>query len=182
MDEVVTLTLYYREDDHLKRLMLNDAEAAELDRLWDDMHFVSQDALALVDAYEQLWQYATQDADPSAFTPMKDGIMQRADEFRKKLLTTEPVHVQAVLELADKAWRRPLSATEKTQLTSLYQRLREQGLTHDAAIRMMIARIFVTPAFLYRSERPAAELSRLRCLIPNWPRDSVTSCGHPCRR
>ncbi len=156
VDEVVTLTLYYREDDHLKRLMLNDAEAAELDRLWDDMHFVSQDALALVDAYEQLWQYATQDADPSAFTPMKDGIMQRADEFRKKLLTTEPIHVQAVLELADKAWRRPLSATEKTQLTSLYQRLREQELTHDAAIRMMIARIFVTPAFLYRSERPSA--------------------------
>ena len=78
VDEVVTLTLYYREDDHLKRLMLNEAETAELDRLWDDMHFVSQDALALVDAYEQLWQFATQDADPSAFTPMRDGIMQRA--------------------------------------------------------------------------------------------------------
>lgn len=156
VDEVVTLTLYYREDDHLKRLMLNESEAAELDRLWDDMRFVSQDALSLVDAYEQLWQYATQDADPSAFTPMKDGIMQRADEFREKLLTTQPIHIQAVLELANKAWRRPLSASEKTQLTSLYQRLRDQELSHDAAIRMMIARIFVTPAFLYRSERPAA--------------------------
>ena len=84
-------------------------ETAELDRLWDDMHFVSQDALALVDAYEQLWQFATQDADPSAFTPMRDGIMQRADEFRKLMKDTEPVHLQAVLDFADRAWRRPLS-------------------------------------------------------------------------
>src|SRR5690606_19322434 len=33
VDEVVTLTLFYREDEHLKRLMLDDAQAAHLDRL-----------------------------------------------------------------------------------------------------------------------------------------------------
>ena len=156
VDEVVTLTLYYREDDHLKRLMLNDMETAELDRLWDDMHFVSQDALALVDAYDQLWQFATQDADPSAFTPMRDGIMQRADEFRKLMKDTEPVHVQAVLEFADRAWRRPLSDSERDQLKQLYQKLREQELSHDAAIRMLLARVFVTSAFLYRGEHAQA--------------------------
>ena len=152
VDEVVTLTLYYREDDHLKRLMLSDSETAELDRLWDDMHFVSQDPLALVDAYEQLWQFATQDADPSAFTPMKDGIMQRADEFRKLMKDTEPVHVQAVLDFANRAWRRPISEAERDQLTKLYRKLREQELSHDAAIRMLLARVFVTSAFLYRGE------------------------------
>ncbi|MCA9011555.1 MAG: DUF1587 domain-containing protein, partial [Planctomycetaceae bacterium] len=128
VDEVVTLTLYYREDEHLQRLMLNDVETAELNRLWDDMHFVSRDALALVDAYEQLWQFATQDADPSAFTPMREGIMQRADEFRKLLQDTEPVHVQAVLDFADQAWRRPVSESEREQLTQLYQKLRSQEL------------------------------------------------------
>lgn len=153
VDEVVTLTLYYREDDHLKRLMLNEAETAELDRLWDDMHFVSQDALALVDAYEQLWQFATQDADPSAFTPMRDGIMQRAEVFRKLMKETEPVHVQAVLDFANQAWRRPISESERDQLTKLYHKLREQELSHDAAIRMLLARVFVTSAFLYRGER-----------------------------
>jgi hypothetical protein len=153
VDEVVTLTLYYREDHHLKRLMLSDAEAGELDQLWDDMHFVSQDALALVDAYEQLWQFATQDADPSAFTPMREGILQRADEFRKQLIAAEPVHIDAVLKLADQAWRRPLTDDERTQLTRLYHRLREQELSHDAAIRLLIARVFVTPAFLYRGEQ-----------------------------
>ncbi len=152
VDEVVTLTLYYREDDHLKRLMLNGAETAELDRLWEDMHFVSQAPLALVDAYDQLWQFATQDADPSAFTPMHEGILQRADEFRKLLKDTEPLHVQAVLDFANRAWRRPLSYSDREQLALLYQKLREQELSHDAAIRMLLARVFVTSAFLYRGE------------------------------
>lgn len=152
VDEVVTLTLYYREDDHLRRLMLTDAEAAELNRLWDDMHFLGKDALALVDAYDQLWQFATQDADPSAFTPMRDGILLRAAEFRQLMKETEPVHVQAVIELADRAWRRPVSDTEREQLTHLYHKLREQELSHDASIRLMLARVFVTSAFLYRGE------------------------------
>ncbi len=152
VDEVVTLTLYYREDEHLQRLMLNDAETAELDRLWEDMHFVSQDPLALVDAYDQLWQFATQDADPSAFTPMHEGILQRADEFRKLLKDTEPVHVQAVLDFANRAWRRPISESDRDQLAQLYHKLREQELSHDAAIRMLLARVFVTSAFLYRGE------------------------------
>jgi len=156
VDEVVTLTLYYREDDHLKRLMLNEAQAAELDRLWDEMHFVSQDALALVDAYEQLWQFATQDADPTAFTPMRDGIMQRAEEFKALQLKTEPVHLQAVFDFADRAWRRPVSATERVQLTNLYAKLRGQELSHEAAVRMLIARVLVTPAFLYRGEHASA--------------------------
>jgi hypothetical protein len=50
--------------------MLTPAETAELERLWSELHYVSQDAFKLVDAFEQLWQFATQDADPSAFTPM----------------------------------------------------------------------------------------------------------------
>lgn len=152
VDEVVTLTLYYREDHHLIRLMLDETQTAELEQLWDEMHFVSQDALALVDAYEQLWQFATQDADPSAFTPMREGIMQRADQFRKRLLETEPVHVQAVLDFAARAWRRPLSSLEQEQLRTLYQKLRKQDLSHDAAVRLLLARVLVTPSFLYRGE------------------------------
>ena len=61
VDEVVTLTLFHREDEHLSRLMLDDAQKAKLDRLWDELRFVSRDALTLVDAFEQIWQYATQD-------------------------------------------------------------------------------------------------------------------------
>ncbi len=152
VDEVVTLTLYYREDDQLKHLMLDDEQVAELDKLWEELHFVSQDALLLVDAYEQLWQFATQDADPSAFTPMREGIMHRAEQFRNRMIDAEPTHLQSVLSFAERSWRRPLSSLEKQQLNDLYAKLRIEELSHDAAIRLLLSRVLVAPAFLYRGE------------------------------
>ena len=105
-----------------------------------------------MDAFEQLWQFATQDADPSAFEPLREPIKMHAAEFRQRLLDTEPRHIDAVLEFADRAYRRPLSDVEKTQLHVLYSQLRTQGLPHDDAIRLMLARVMVTPSFLYRTE------------------------------
>jgi Protein of unknown function (DUF1592)/Protein of unknown function (DUF1588)/Protein of unknown function (DUF1587)/Protein of unknown function (DUF1585)/Protein of unknown function (DUF1595) len=152
VDEVVTLTLYYREDHHLSRLMLDDADSARLERLWRDMHFVSQDALMLVDAYEQLWQYATQDADPSAFEPLREPIKRRAQEFRDELIAAEPAQIQAVIELADQAYRRPITVPERKSLRKLYDQLRVDELPHDAAVRMLLARVLISSAFLYRAE------------------------------
>lgn len=154
VDEVVTLTLYYREDNHLRRLMLDDAQAAEIDQLWAELHYVSQDPLKLVDAFEQLWQFATQDADPSAFTPMREPIKQHAEEFRKLLVKTQPAHLDAVLKFAENAYRRPLTDTEKGELRELYRKLRAEDLPHERAIRLTLARVLVAPAFLYRAEQP----------------------------
>jgi hypothetical protein len=154
VDEVVTLTLNYREDDHLRRLMLDDAQSAQLDRLWEELHYVSQDALKLVDAFEQLWQFATQDADPSAFTPMREPIKRRAEAFRQKLLATEPAHLTAVLSFAEQAYRRPLLPAEQKELGNLYGKLRNETIAHADAIRLLIARVLLSPAFLYRGEAP----------------------------
>lgn len=155
VDEVVTLTLYYREDDHLRRLMLDNAQTAELDKLWAELHYVSQDALKLVDAFEQLWQFATQDADPSAFTPMREPIKQRAEQFKKLLFETQPAHLDAVLKFAELAYRRPLTSAESAELRTLYDKLRREELPHDQAVRLTLARVLVSPAFLYRAEQPA---------------------------
>ncbi len=156
VDEVVTLTLYYREDDQLRRLLLDDAQAAELERLWAELHFVSHSPLKLVDAFEQLWQFATQDADPSAFTPMREPIKQRAAVFHTELVAAEPKQLEAVVNFAAQAWRRSLTRGEKDALRTLYRKFRAQELSHDAAIRMTLARVFVAPAFLYKFEQPAA--------------------------
>ena len=155
VDEVVTLTLYHREDEQLKRLMLDDAQAAALDRMWDELHFVSESPLKQVDGFEQLYQFATQDAKPAAFEPMREPIMRAADTFRKRLIETEPKHVQAVLHFAGQAWRRALNDAEKNELRALYEKLRKQELPHAAAVRMLIARVLVAPAFLYRGENAA---------------------------
>ena len=154
-DEVVTLTLFYREDEQLKRLMLNKEQIAEIDRLWEELRFISEAPLKQVDVFEQLWQFATQDADPKAFAPLREPIYRDAELFKQQQLAAEPMHVQASLDFATRAWRRPLSDAEQAELRSLYQKLRKQDLPHAAAVRMLIARVLVAPAFLYRGEKVA---------------------------
>jgi hypothetical protein len=156
VDEVVTLTLFYREDDHLVRLMLDDAQRQQLDRLWDELHYVSHDAIALVDAYAQLMEYATQDADPKVFEPLRGPIHERAAACRQRLIATEPRHLEALLAFAARAYRRPLTTAVRGDIQGLYEKLRSQDISHDEAFRLTLARILVAPAFLYKVERPGA--------------------------
>ena len=158
VDEVVTLTLFHREDDHLKRLMLDERQAAQLDRLWDELYFVSQEPLKLVVALEQISEFATQDRPDlvTAFKPLVKPINDRADAFRQRLVATEPAHVKAVLEFADLAWRRPLTDPEQQGLRGLYQQLRDSEIPHEEAIRLTLARVLTSPSFLYRREQPAS--------------------------
>lgn len=156
VDEVVTLTQFHREDDALVRLMLDDTEKAQLEALWSDLHFVTEDALTQVDAFEQIYQFATQDADPKVFEPLREPIRRAAERFREERANAEPRHLEAVLEFADRAWRRPLGDDERTALRALYPTLREEGLSHEDAIRLMIARVLIAPAFLYHREIPGS--------------------------
>ncbi len=153
VDEVVTLTLFHREDRQLSRLLLNAAQTAHLDRLWDQLYFLSRAPLVQVDVFDQLWQYATQDADPSKFEPLRQPILDRAAAFRRQLVAAEPKHLDAVVAFANRAYRRPITADETVELRALYARLRQQELPHDEAIRLTLARVLVGPAFLYRTEK-----------------------------
>ena len=157
VDEVVTLTLFYREDDYLKQLMLDDQQAAELDRLWDELYYVSQEPLKMVVAFEQISEFATQDRPDlvKALAPMRRGIKDRADAFHRRLLKSEPAHVNAVVEIADGAWRRPLTDVQRQELSVFYDRLRDSEISHEQAIRLLMARVLTSPAFLYKLEQPA---------------------------
>ncbi len=152
VDEVVTLTLFHREDEPLCRLMLDDAERARLDRLWSELHFVSYDALTLVDAFAQLMEYATQDSDPKLFEPYRKPIYDRAAAFRQELIDAEAPQLDALVKFAARAFRRPLADPETIQLRQLYQKLRDEQLPHDEAFRFTLAKLLVSPEFLYRAE------------------------------
>jgi hypothetical protein len=154
VDEVVTLTLYHREDHHLSRLMLTDAERRDLDRMWDELLFVSRAAFTQVDAFKQLMEYATQDGDPSLFEPLRQPLQAAANALRRRLADSEPRHLEAVLRFAGQAYRRPTTAAERGELTALYRRLRAEEVPHEEAIRLTLARVLIAPAFLYKLERP----------------------------
>ncbi|HYZ83168.1 MAG TPA: DUF1592 domain-containing protein [Bryobacteraceae bacterium] len=71
--------------------------------------------------------------------------------FERLRAEAEPVHVEALLKFAAKAYRRPLSGTDRDDLLSFYRLLREKsGLTHEEAIRDSLVRVLMSPNFLYR--------------------------------
>ncbi|MBE2285612.1 MAG: DUF1592 domain-containing protein [Prosthecobacter sp.] len=144
VDEVVTLTLFHREDEPLRRLMLSKAESSELDRLWDELLFVSEAPLKQVDVFEQLFQFATQDAKPSAFEPMREPILKAAAKFKAQQKAAIEPQKAAVLAFAEKAWRRPLTEKEISGLRAFDPRL-------------MLVRVLTSPAFLYRGEKVPAK-------------------------
>jgi len=156
VDEVVTMTLFFREDEYLQRLMLDEQQRAELDRLWDELLYVAQEPIALTVSFEQIYEFATQDRPDlvKAFGPMRESINARGDKFRERLIQTEPAHVQGVLEFTERAWRRPVTEEEQAELKQLYAELRKSDIPHEAAIRLTIARVLTAPAFLYRLEQP----------------------------
>jgi hypothetical protein len=80
VDEVVTLRLYYREDEPLRRLILNPQQTEELDRLWAELNFIAQVPIKQVAAFEQIYQFATQDRPDlvNDFEPLRGPIMQAA--------------------------------------------------------------------------------------------------------
>ncbi len=153
IDEVVTLSLFHREDEPLARLMLDDRERADLDRLWVELHFVAQDAFTTVDAYAQLMEYATQDSNPKLFEHLREPIRKRAEMLRKAIQEAEPRQLEGILATAERAFRRPLASDEIQQFRSLFAKLKAEGLPSEDALRLTLARVFVSPAFLYRMEQ-----------------------------
>jgi len=156
VDEVVTLVLFHREDDDLMRLMLGDEEAARLDRLWDELRFVSRDALTITTAFEQLMAFATQDDDPAKYEPLREPITHAAAAFRQRQIDAEPSHLTSLMDFASRAFRRALSKTDRNELTSFYRGLRDQEIPHEQAFRLTLARVLASPSFLYRTEQPGS--------------------------
>ena len=153
----ITLRVYYREDQQLRRLMLDAAQRAHLDRLWEELDFVGQGAIREYDGFDVFIGFTTQvsQAETTQFETYREPTRLRAEALRKKQIDSEPAQVAAALQLADRAWRRPLSSLEEEELRDLYDALRQSEVGHEEALRTLLAEIFVSPQFLFRLEVPA---------------------------
>jgi hypothetical protein len=134
--------------------MLGEAEARELDRLWDELLFIAQEPLEFDDAYEQILGYASQDRSDlvERWTPLKPAVDAYAEAFRKRLVEVEPRQVDAVVALAGRAFRRPLASAEEARVRTLYDTLRKKEVAHEDAIRALVAHVLVSADFLYKIE------------------------------
>jgi hypothetical protein len=159
-DEVICLRMYFREDDYFKRLFLSDAEQQRLDRLWNQLIFVSQEWVLEQRNYPSFIGFVTQENSKENVKTFDDkvgpGVRQRADEFQTQAAAAETKQFDAVLEFAARAYRRPLDDAETQRLRRLHATLRKKGLPADEAMRDVLTAVLVSPAFLYRSETPSA--------------------------
>ncbi|MFO0816942.1 MAG: DUF1592 domain-containing protein [Pirellulales bacterium] len=152
--------LYRREDEPLRRLLLDDAGRVELDRLWSELEFVSEQALATPTAYASLVQYYRKPNDGARIMffyiqEFEEQIKREEAELLAALVAAEPKQLDALLSFAARAWRRPLDAQERTEILASYHADRKEGVKHDPAFRAALARVLASPWFLYRVEQPA---------------------------
>ena len=154
-----SLFMFHREDEPLRRLLLDEAGRAELERLWKELHFLREDAHAQTLMYAELMKFF---ANPNG-APRMDFFIQTTEErvkreeaaFLAAQAAAELQHLDALLAFADRAWRRPLGTDERDALLAAYRADRADGIKHDPALRAALARVLSSPWFLYRVEQPA---------------------------
>jgi Protein of unknown function (DUF1592)/Protein of unknown function (DUF1588)/Protein of unknown function (DUF1587)/Protein of unknown function (DUF1585)/Protein of unknown function (DUF1595)/Planctomycete cytochrome C len=155
-DEVVSLKMFHREDEPLERLFLDAEQQHRIDRLWDEHRFISRQPVVENNYLPQFIGFVTQDQ-PKAlldyFESQRPVFKKRADEFARDSLAAEPKQLAALVDFAARAYRRLLQEKEKTALLTLYQKLRQKGVSHDEAFRGALTRVLVAPAFLLRIEK-----------------------------
>jgi hypothetical protein len=158
-DEVVCLKLYHREDEPLVRLFLDDEQGRRLDRLWAEHRFITQWPVTEHKNLPLFIGFVTQDQ-PKAlvtyFEGLREPFRKRAEEFEKEVAAAAPKRLDALAEFAALAYRRPLRDGEKAKLLDLYAALRKKGAGQEEAFRGVLARVFVSPSFLFRMEQPQA--------------------------
>lgn len=157
-DEVVCLKLFHREDDHLIRLFLDEAQIKQLDRLWRDLRFISRFPVTEHKQLPQFIGFVTQDQPKELlayFESQREPFRRRADAFLKDEENAVPKQLEALLDFAARAYRRPLRAEEKTELLRLHHTLRKKGLPHEEAFRTVLTRVLISPSFLFRIETAA---------------------------
>ncbi len=157
-DEVVCLKLYHREDEPLRRLFLDEEQTRRLDRLWSEHRYISQWPSVENRNLPLFIGFVTQDGGAAAvkyFESLREPFRVRAEAFEKEVEASRSRHLEALLDFAERAWRRPLNADEKASLPALYERLRKQDMAHEEAVRLVLARLLTAPAFLFRIEEAA---------------------------
>jgi len=88
---------------------------------------------------------------PRAVREHFDRVNATLRGLEKMHADAEPKHLDALLDFAQRAYRRPLSKSERDDMLAYYHNLREKnGLSHEDAIRDSIVAVLMSPDFCYR--------------------------------
>lgn len=170
-DEFMVKVKYLRDDKFVAENLIDTATRARLDHAWNDL-------LASFEYYDawlgMLARHFKLDLGGKTIATLDPAAMAKLPEEPRKYIAPvraaweavqaaqakgRPQHIENCLDFAARAWRRPLTEAEKSKLRAFYDRTMTAEKDHQAAIRAVIARILVSPAFLYRVEYAAQNAS-----------------------
>lgn len=186
-----SMTGYFRDDQPLYDLILDDAGRRELDRLWREFDYVSSvpqrmhvsfvwfertDSSFMRDPEFDLYRpedksvielprvqklgelYLAKAQRNNAPAATQAAIREHFEIVAANLARVEALrpaaeasHLAELETFAARAYRRPLTGAERTQLRAFYQTSRvENGLPHEDAVRDCIVAVLMSPKFNYR--------------------------------
>ena len=161
---------YHRDDGFLVQNMLDDRVREQLDHAWNDLQlsFEYHDTFLRFVAGKfdiELADRSISHLDPAWIEQLPPEprahvlrLQQHYQEAQDCWRAAETRHVDDALEFAALAWRRPVTEREQSALREFYRSLRQDtSIDHTQAMRGLLTRILVAPAFLYRAEPPTAD-------------------------
>lgn len=167
-DAFVNFVKYQRRDAFFTANLVDGADRDRLNQAWNDLFgsWPYHDAYfgMLIDHFKlTVPSRKIADMSPARIAALPANargyvgdLRKHYDEVMRAQRLAQPGHIDDALAFAGRAWRRPLTTAEKTGLRAFYQKSRTaNGLDHDAAVRALVSRILVSPAFLYRVETVA---------------------------
>jgi hypothetical protein len=157
---------YFRDDAFLVENILDDKTRRELDLAWADLRgsfdFHDSWLVLLAQKYgfeldgltvaglDEKWIEST----PNDAQKYLRALKEDYDRTQTMARSAVSWHMLDVVQFASRAWRRPLTNAEGTELQAFYRALRSKSrLGHRSALCAVLARVLVSPSFLYRAER-----------------------------
>ncbi len=165
-DDYDTQVKYVRGDRFVWNHLLNDENRKRVDDAWNDIYasFPYHDNYLRLLAQHYNYDLKGKkmaDMNPAAMAALPEAMRQYAAPLRKTWeemtaaqAAAKPRHIEDVISFASRAWRRPVTESEKLSLRAFYTKSLAADPDHDhvAAIRAVIARVLVAPQFLYKIE------------------------------
>lgn len=96
--------------------------------------------------------------DEVAINAIKDYFRSTDEGLRwveRARVAAEPEHLKALLDLAARAYRRPLTHEQRDSLLGFYRSARDRDQNHEAAVRETIVLVLLAPEFTYRVDLQA---------------------------
>jgi mono/diheme cytochrome c family protein len=186
---------YFRDDQPLCDLVLDESQQRQLDQLWQELTYITQQPIR---QYKQfMWfergeppslmmapefnDFRPEDDNITSPARVKDlgdvyltklknlGLSDQVQQIAQDYFVTmngniraleqaqkaaEPSQLKALVDFAQRAFRRPLSNAERDDMLAFYNKLRSEDISHEDAIRYSVVSVLMSPSFCFRMDLP----------------------------